>query len=552
MKLLHNNSVLILLIFLSTGFFNSILAQNEPTAAQWQEDLRFLQETVHKDYPFLFKKVTAADFDAAVEKLYKGIPTLEPQEMPVAISRIVSLFQYGHTKISFFTLANDHILPINVRPFTDGLYIEGGHKKYANAIGGKVVAVEGIPIDTALQMIRPVVPVENNSYFNAYGMRYLMIPSVLQAQKIIEDFKTDITLTIAKEGKTFDQTFTAVPRSETSIAYRLTVPNETWISARDQNTTPLYLKYLNDKLFYFEYLEEEKTIYARQSRVRNETDETLIQFYDRLFAFIETNDVEKLIYDVRLNGGGNNFLNTPLITGVIETKKINQKGKFFVITGNQTFSAAQSMVNRLSNYTNAIFVGEPTAENVNFYGDANEVVLPNSQLIAYLSVAWWQDNAPWDNEDALHPDIVVAPSFEQYRTNDDPVLTAIMNFDPSTIILDPMDHLTELFMNNELEKFETTLTNWLMYGNYAAVNFKGQMNSIGNMLYNRGELDDAYFLLELNTRLYADAPEVWNSLGKVMIKKGNIDEAKVYLQKAIDLDPDGEVGNQAREYLKKI
>jgi hypothetical protein len=28
------------------------------TADLWQKDLRFLQETVHNDYPFLFKKTT--------------------------------------------------------------------------------------------------------------------------------------------------------------------------------------------------------------------------------------------------------------------------------------------------------------------------------------------------------------------------------------------------------------------------------------------------------------------------------------------------------------
>ena len=41
----------------------------------------------------------------------------------------------------------------------------------------------------------------------------------------------------------------------------------------------------------------------------------------------------------------------------------------FVIIGRRTFSACQNLVNELDNYTNAIFIGEPTAENINFYGD---------------------------------------------------------------------------------------------------------------------------------------------------------------------------------------
>ncbi len=48
-------------------------AQESLTAIEWQEDLRFLQETVHRDYSNLFKKVTSEKFDTEVEKLYKEI-----------------------------------------------------------------------------------------------------------------------------------------------------------------------------------------------------------------------------------------------------------------------------------------------------------------------------------------------------------------------------------------------------------------------------------------------------------------------------------------------
>jgi len=50
---------------------------------QWQEDLRYLQNTVHKDYSFLFVKTTKEIFDAEVETLYKNIPNLEGHEIIV-------------------------------------------------------------------------------------------------------------------------------------------------------------------------------------------------------------------------------------------------------------------------------------------------------------------------------------------------------------------------------------------------------------------------------------------------------------------------------------
>ena len=50
--------------------------------------------------------------------------------------------------------------------------------------------------------------------------------------------------------------------------------------------------------------------------------------------------VTALVLDVRNNGGGNNFLNRPIVREVIRSDGINRKGRFFVITGRLTFSAA--------------------------------------------------------------------------------------------------------------------------------------------------------------------------------------------------------------------
>ena len=160
-------------------------AQNHLTTSQWQEDLKFLLETVHQDYPFLFKKTTANDFDAAVEKLNSEIPNLQDHEIVVGIARIVSTFKYGHTDISFrqdpFTFSN---LPFNLYHFNNGIYIQGTHKDYQNALGAKVVAIESTPIEDALKAIYPVVPVENEQYFKAFGLNYLKFPEVLHAQRI--------------------------------------------------------------------------------------------------------------------------------------------------------------------------------------------------------------------------------------------------------------------------------------------------------------------------------------------------------------------------------
>jgi len=473
----------------SVVFFLSIsqsIAQEVLTAAEWQEDLRFLQKTVHSKYAFLFKKVTATDFDKEVEKLYATIPTMQPYEIKVGLARMVSFFEYGHTQIPFHALVEDAVLPINLYHFEDGIFIEGVQKGNEKALGAKLVAIEGIPAEEALKAIRPVVPVENESYLKGYGLRFLTVPAILHAQGIIPELRNALTLTLDKNGTLFEQGFTSIPLAEMSRDYGFTMPNEQWVSAREQEKTPLYLKHLNDKRYFFEYLEDSKTVYVRQSSVFNDAEETLQDFYKRLFEFIDNNQIEKLVYDVRLNGGGNNYNNKPLIKGIMARPKINTRGKFFFIIGRNTFSACQNLTNEIENYTEAILVGEPTSENQNFYGDAKKVSLPNSGINAYLSFAWWQDKPQWEGKDWTAPHIARELTFNEYMTNQDGVLAAALNYTETGFILNPMEYLTQLFIAGELDLLKTEGAKIAQNPAYKYYDFQEEFGRAGYRLFPTG------------------------------------------------------------------
>ena len=107
--------------------------------------------------------------------------------------------------------------------------------------------------------------------------------------------------------------------------------------------------------------------YFEFNRVRDGEKETLAQFSERLFRFIEDHDVERLVIDMRWNNGGNTFLGQTLLLGVIASEKINQPGRLFVIIGRRTYSAAQNMATYFERFTNATFVGEPTGSSPNSF-----------------------------------------------------------------------------------------------------------------------------------------------------------------------------------------
>lgn len=522
------------------------------TAADWQADIRFLQQTVHKNYSFLFKNVTAEQFDAEADKLYQAIPGMQEHERLAGLARMVSLFKYGHTDISWReSPVKFHVAPVNFYWFSDGVFVEGVANEYPQILGAKLVKVEGVPVAQALMALKPLVPAENDQYYKAYGLDFLVIPEALHAQRVSKELKNTIAYTFEKNGKLFDVTVQARDAFHLPRQYGFVSTATGWLTVRDTLQTPNYIKNL-DKIYYYEYLPESKTLYVRHSQIQDEPKEAIPAFYKKVFEFIDQNEVEKLVIDVRLNGGGNNFKNKPIVTGIIENKKINKPGKLFVIIGRRTFSACQNLVNELSNYTNAIFVGEPTAENINFYGDNRRILLPNSKTPVFLSFAWWQDKPQWENGPWLAPQLAVDMSFDEYRTNKDPMLNACIQFSDKDPVTDPMGRLRDLFNAGKKDQVETEAQKMIADPRYRYINFESRINQSGYDLMNAGKLEDARYVFQLNAKLYPKSANVWDSFAEVCWRLKEKDRAIDYYNKALALDPDGATGTNARNMLKQI
>ncbi len=545
------NILFISLLFVASTFF----AQEKLTPKQWQEDLRYLQKIIHKDYSHLFVKTTKQDFDNQVKTLYNNIPNLKTHQIRVGLTRIVSQFKYGHTQIPYSTTVKNGILPINLYQFDNDIYIEGVQKDQKKALGAKILKIGDTPIDKALTLIYPVVPVENEQYFKAYGLRFLLSPEVLHTQGIIPEHTETVTLTLEKEGKVFTHNFKTIDIKDKPRTFNFTLPTKEWLTARNTETTPLYLKHFDEKLFYFEYLEELKTLYVRQSSVFDDANETLKQFYKRLFKFIDTHNVEKLVYDVRLNGGGNNYNNLPLIKGLMARPKINKKGSFYFIIGRETYSACQNLTNEITRYTEAILVGEPTSENINFYGDARPVELPNSKITAYLSYLWWQNMPALENADWTTPSIPVSMSFDQYINNEDPVLEAALNFNAEGFEPKPMRYIVDLFISGQTQKMITELDKMIKDPRYAFFDFETELNKVGNILLQTGrkpQIQASIQVFSMIAKLFPNSAITYKNLSQSYLQLGNTQKAKELLHKTIALDHDGEQGQAAKALLSEI
>lgn len=400
-------------------------------ATKWREDLAILREQMPKNHGNLFHTMTREQFDGAFDALEGAVPDLTTGQVKVGIMRLVAMVNDGHTRVRQESLGN-HILPLTLHFFADGLYVVSADETHAAIVGGKVKKIGLMSAEDAYAAVRPLVSVDadNESRRRLLAVNFLVMPEVLQAMGATMS-ATLVDLVVEKEGRETTTSLSGEPAGSWDDHGWVMEP-QTWVNARAHasNPTPLWLRH-PDRHYWHVFLDDRRTLYIQYNQVQDEPgSDPISAYFPRVFKEADKRRVERVIIDVRLNGGGNNELNRPIWHALLKSDRLNQKGKLWVVIGPKTFSAAMNFVDDMELNTNAIFVGEPTGETPNMWGDPVSLKLPNSGIVVQTSTLWWQLEDPTDRRPYRAPDITAEMTFADYAKNVDPVLNAILKVEP--------------------------------------------------------------------------------------------------------------------------
>jgi hypothetical protein len=514
-------------VFVFSSITHGQNAAPKLTAAQWQADVRFLGDELPKRHRNAFHRVKKEEFDATVKAVYDAVPSMTEDEIIVGMMKIVAKVRDGHTNMIARPYFRSGVYPVGFYLFSDGLYVRKAAGNYLDMLGGKVIRIGKMSTAEALLALGQVSFADNEMGVNQFAPLLISVPEVLAGLKIVDD-KQKFEVVVEKDGK--QRAFTVAPTG--SFDMLLHGLPETIDAAAKTTHSPLYLRNPRN-LYWYEYLKDQKILYVKHNEIGSKPDEPVDAFYKRVFDFVEANPVDKFVLDLRNNGGGNNGLNIPVVVGLIKSK-INKRGKLFVITGRETFSAAQNLVNQIEKYTEAIFVGEPTAGHPNHYGDNRPFTLPNSGLTVRASTLWWQDLDPRDAREWTAPEIAAALSFNDYKTGRDPALQAVIDYVPGST-------LSELIQNaaaqTTLSDFATKYRKVKADPKSKYVNSEAALNRFGYALLRSNRAADAIEIFKLNVEAYPTSPNVYDSLGDAYEAAGQKDEAIKSFERALAIDP---------------
>lgn len=508
-------------------------------AAAWRADLEQLAHELVARHAEAFHTVTPEAFRASVAALEQRIPRLARHEIIVEMMRIVAMIGDGHTSVPiiFDPTAGFHSVPLRLELYAEGLFVEAGDAALGDAIGGRVVAIGGVSTEDALERIAPLVSRDNDIWIRTMAPLFLVRTEILHATGLSAN-PMAAELTIEREGRTLGIRVEALPepvvvRHEPGLRATLT---EAWVEARDTSSkaSPLYLKH-PDSAYWREYLPDHRTLYIQYNQVNDAPEGPGVhEFFEAAYRFVDENSVERVILDIRNNVGGEGNLNLRVVKGLVRREKIDRRGGLFVIIGRRTFSAAQLLAHQLDEWTEAIFVGEPTGSSPQFYGDHSFFRLDNSGILVSASPTFWQPGGPYDRRPYLPPALTFEPRFEDYVANRDPAVEAILAYEERVPLA---ERLLDALAAGDTARAEAEAREWSAdpVNRYAPAT--SEINRLGYALLRQGESTQAIAVFCLHVQIHPDYANGWDSLGEALIGAGRREEALAAYRRAYELDP---------------
>lgn len=515
----------------------------------WRQDIQEMMETLKSNHPALYKNVSEADLNDAAGTLISSLPSLSDKEIIVEMAKIVALVEDGHTRLSIprqhdelaFSFSHSEpkrpkhkslefaSLPFKFRVFGDDLYITHATGEWRRLLGAQVIAFDETPASEALERLSAVNYNDNFMTDKLLAGDRTSLPDVLKALGIVPSANS-VALRVRPFGETSEATVTVLPLGEEDAV----------LSAPENASAPLWLQD-KETVQWSRTLPREGAHYIQLNQIApGFPDNLLADFMREEIKKATAARAEKIVIDLRHNHGGSGGFSRSVVNAIADSQ-YNQFGKFIVIFGRETFSAAQMLVNELEQYTDVLFFGEPTGANPDTYGDPKRIQLKNSGLDLRVSRLHWSTWRAFETRTATAPHFSPPYTIEDYMNGRDPVLEAALAYDAPQKL---SGLLSDVFANGgNWDGGQIIFSRYLTDHRVRSRDFAqlaSELLSEGAAREDNGEMLAALLLYVSVSRLNPEEAEAYLGWARTELALGDKDDAKSGLQAGLEVFPDNQ------------
>ena len=374
------------------------------------DDLNKLCDTLEKNHYNLYANVSEEEFQAEREKIARQTAKMSDEEFYWSVCHLISLIGDAHTMVGNTGEPFMTALLWSIKKFDEGWYILKLDQKNEQYLGTRVIAINGVPIDEAVERARQVVSYEADSWL------WQQVPNVLTWNSSLEyldivDHDEPVQVTVEAAAGT-EETFELPAYDDWSDEKKQEV-----LVGFQRDSVPVTAE---QDAIYWSTAPDESTYFIQYNSCKEDPDLPMAQFVQQVEADLESGGYQNIIIDLRYNSGGNSEVIRPL-EQTLSLYAINAGSdvQFYILIGGRTFSSATIAATDFKKTTigNSIFVGQPTGGVLKCAGNVLPLFMENTPIAMQYSTKYF--DLLYGVEGPLEPDYVVPQPFAQYAKGED-------------------------------------------------------------------------------------------------------------------------------------
>lgn len=399
------------------------VANPPSTGTPWQRDLRFLVDNLTTRHPNPFFHYPRSAWDLMVGELDASLSVLSESQFAARLIRLVAILGDPHTCVQA-SPAHAEVLPFTLRAYPEGCYVLSTTNGHPGWVGTRVEELNGVSVQTLLEGVRPYLHALTAGDVRELGPEALRYPKLMDGAGLLPYASTYMVRGTDQAGNRIEGAFQPMSVGQWGAASKL-------LLAPGQTALPLYESRSAENYFLHRF-EAERAHYVRYRACRDMPGIPFADLAALILAGLDANPDDRLIVDLRGNGGGSTEVFRPLAEGIAARPRLLQRGKLFGLMDNGVFSSALLHAVQLSQIPTCLLFGEPPRQAVNLYGEVLTFQLPNSgYTIRHSTRAYILDPThPGDFTTQLQPSQMIAEGAQDRFGASDPVLQAALAYLP--------------------------------------------------------------------------------------------------------------------------
>jgi hypothetical protein len=360
----------------------------------------------------------------------------------VALMEIAALADNGHTRVDSDSGADPMELPVRVAAFSDGIYVLHATQAYSDLLGGKIVSIDGHPIDEVmarLEQLRGGTP----QWRKAYAQVYISWQDVLVGAGIAPDMVHSTWTVTSPSGATVTRALAPYRPSEDEpdiFVNRIYSPEPLkemgpdWVPYQPDRPVPITLSDF-DTTFRRVRLPNSCVMLIQFRSNDDEGNNNIQNFEAATEADMEADKPCQLIFDNRFNAGGN--LTKTIFFAKDLPRLISPNGHIYLLTSGMTFSAGITTTALIKHAggDRVTILGEPVGDRLAFFAEGGRGCLPNYPVCLHyetgkhdyghsctnMNTCFWLNWLLPLRVKTLQPDEVIRMTFDDWRQGRDPL-----------------------------------------------------------------------------------------------------------------------------------